>query len=253
LKGLFGASRTRRVSYDFRHGARASVWHEICARSHLVVAAVGTIVFLAMAGTAIWMALPSDRGPARLAEQAKPAGDTAASVVARAAKPAEPVREPVRNAEELRAQTAGTEPAPAGGPGPLAEADSRWIASDGKNVKAALRAAAGAVVQDAAADIVANAYAGEDAAATAAIPAGRPDAPKAGDDDAAAQSAQNTRESRALRAVTMRSRPSSRGSVLGTVPARATVEVISCSSWCEILYDGKHGYVYKGFLRNGGR
>ncbi|MBX3566407.1 MAG: SH3 domain-containing protein [Rhizobiaceae bacterium] len=267
MKGLFKAPKSRRVSYEFRHGARASIWHEISVRSHLVVAAIGTVVFLGMAGTAIWLALPSNRTAVLAArnDPVKPAPEAAiASLVAAPQKAATASRAPVKNAEELRAQTAGSEPdkarVAADPVKTLGQTDQRWVDSNGKDVKAALSAAAGAATEDALDDIVANAYAddggGADAALTAAIPAKRPDAPKAAevaDEEPSKQTADATRQSRTLRAVTLRSRPSSRGSVLGTVPGRATVDVISCSSWCEIVYSGKHGYVYKGFLRNGGR
>jgi len=266
LKGLLGASRSRRVSYDFRHDARASIWHEIAARSHLVVAAVGTVVFLGMAGTAIWLALPSDKLPvtARKAEPAA-APATAEPVVASAvaaplAKPPEPKQDAVRNAEELRAQSAGTEVAKVGAAAdfePLEQGDPRWIASDGTDVRAAVKAAAALAAQGGTDRVAVNAFAEEDEAgpadeaATAAIPTVR--APRADKTDEPKQTADDTRRSRTLRAVTMRAKPSSRGSVLGTVPGRATVEVISCKSWCEIIYNGKQGFVYKGFLRNGGR
>ena len=266
MKGLFKAPRSRRVSYEFRHGARASVWHEISVRSHLVVAAVGTIVFLGMAGTAIWLALPSNRTTvlARASDTAKPPVQAkAASVVATTPEPAEVSRAPVQNAEELRAQTAGSSTAEASAVARLdgpEQSDARSVVSAGDSAKAALEAAAGIVADNAASDIVANAYAEDDGAgtadkaATAAIPAKRPNAPKA---DAsvkkATQTADGSRGGRTLRAVTMRAQPSSRGGVLGTVPGQADVDVISCSSWCEIVYQGKRGFVYKGFLRNGGR
>lgn len=262
LKGLLGASRSRRVSYDFRHGARASIWHEIAARSHLVVAAIGTVVFLGMAGTAIWLALPSDKAPvvARKSEAAPVAASTAnASVVATApAKAPEPSLDAVQNAEELRAQSTGTEIAkvdPLDDFEPLPQGDPRWIAPDGKDVKAAARAAAALATQDSTDGITASAFAGDDdagmadGAATAAIPAARPP----NQDDETVRSASAARAGRTLRAVTMRARPSSRGSVLGTVPGRVAVEVISCKSWCEIIYNGKQGFVYKSFLQNGGR
>ncbi|MGN6771434.1 MAG: SH3 domain-containing protein [Rhizobiaceae bacterium] len=35
---------------------------------------------------------------------------------------------------------------------------------------------------------------------------------------------------------------------IGVVPRKASVHVLSCSSWCKISYNGKEGYVFKSFL-----
>jgi hypothetical protein len=49
--------------------------------------------------------------------------------------------------------------------------------------------------------------------------------------------------------VNMRARPSNGGAVVQVVPGKSTVEVIGCNYWCEVIYDGKRGYIYKGFVR----
>jgi uncharacterized protein YgiM (DUF1202 family) len=53
-------------------------------------------------------------------------------------------------------------------------------------------------------------------------------------------------------AVTMRARPAKRGGVITTIPAGATVALVDCDGWCEIVYGGKRGYIYKSFIRGGG-
>lgn len=256
MKGIFGASRPRSVSFDFRHDARTSVWHKVAVRAHLIVAAVGTIALLGLAGTAIWLALPSQR-PVAMAKAspaaAKPAAVAPAPVAEEDETPA------AQNADELRqnAAPAAAEQrvrtvAMAQEPEPLPQADPRWT---GPSKKSAKIAAAHSIVvgsggeDEEAEPLAVNAYAGQDGGATAAIPAQKP----AKADAKAAAAGVQTRPGQALQAVTMRARPSSRGAVLGTVPGRADVDVVSCDSWCEIVYDGKRGFVYKRFLKNNGR
>ena len=49
-------------------------------------------------------------------------------------------------------------------------------------------------------------------------------------------------------AANMRSRPKSGSSIVMVVPKSATVQLVGCKSWCEIVYKGRRGYVYKDFL-----
>ncbi|MEQ1944027.1 SH3 domain-containing protein [Mesorhizobium sp. VNQ89] len=49
-------------------------------------------------------------------------------------------------------------------------------------------------------------------------------------------------------AVNMRTSPKKGASVLGVVPAGASVNVRSCDQWCNITWNGKSGWVYKTFL-----
>ena len=97
------------------------------------------------------------------------------------------------------------------------------------------------------------AYTSEDAkdgAATAAIPT-LTAAAESGDAEDTGQAL--GRPGRTVRSVTMRARPDDRGGVLGTVPGRADVQVVSCDGWCEIIYKGKRGFVFRRFLENSGR
>ena len=50
------------------------------------------------------------------------------------------------------------------------------------------------------------------------------------------------------KAANMRSRPKSGSSVVMVVPQSATVQLVGCKVWCEIVYKGRRGYVYKDFL-----
>lgn len=94
---------------------------------------------------------------------------------------------------------------------------------------------------------------------TAAIPTPRPtDAPGKTADvsdeaevevaSAAQAAAPKGNAARILRDVTMRASGSKNAAPVGTIPARATVELISCKSWCQVVYKGKRGWIYKGFV-----
>lgn len=65
-------------------------------------------------------------------------------------------------------------------------------------------------------------------------------------DDVANASA---REGRIRTAVNMRASPDKDAKVLAVVPAKASVSVIECDSWCKIAYEGQEGYVYKRYVR----
>jgi hypothetical protein len=82
-----------------------------------------------------------------------------------------------------------------------------------------------------------------DKAETAAIPVAKPAEPA---EPAANESA--TQPGRILRDVTLRSGPKKGAAAIGTIPARTAVEVMSCQSWCQVVYKGKRGWIYKSFL-----
>ena len=89
-----------------------------------------------------------------------------------------------------------------------------------------------------------------DSAQTAAIPAPKPQAPAA-DDQAKADSQSATATGRILQAVTMRTGPKQKAAAMITVPAKTSVQVIGCKKWCEIVYNGKRGWIYKSFIKTG--
>jgi hypothetical protein len=83
-----------------------------------------------------------------------------------------------------------------------------------------------------------------DKAATAAIPIVNPVQPAT--DETADDGA--TRPGRIARDVTLRSGPKKGAAAIGTIPAKTAVQVVSCKSWCQIVYKGKRGWIYKSFL-----
>jgi hypothetical protein len=276
-----GKSKPRRVSLDLHYNSRTSIWSEIAARSHLVVAAVGTVALLGTAGSAIWMVLPSgdrddivafaEAAPAKLApvvraqpqpaaaqRQAEPSTATPATTEAAQPQPA---------AHDLGAPR-GLSPIPVkaikvaaqADVEPLDPTDPRWVEAAGKQAAAMVAAIAEdeQAAKEAKSVEAVNAFADDgdeaaDTASTSSIPFAKMDAKPAEDGDPDQKVASAARASSAVRAVTMRTKPSSRGGAIGTVPAKASVEVVSCAKWCEIVYKGKRGFVYRSFLLNNGR
>lgn len=52
-------------------------------------------------------------------------------------------------------------------------------------------------------------------------------------------------------AVNLRAGPADEAKVLRTIPARATVDIITCKGWCKVAYEGQQGWIYKKFLNRG--
>ncbi len=205
-----------------------------------------------MAGAAIWLALPSQGsvGVAKAsAVSVKAAAMPAPLVVEETETPA------AQNADELRRQAGGAEAAPtvtaSVEPEPLPQADPRWPGAASKQAAVRKVTTHSIVAQDGDEDagpLAVSAFAADEKAASA----GEKSAKAASNGGATALANLGTRPGKALRSVTMRAKPSSRGGVLGTVPGGADVSVVSCDSWCEIVYDGKRGFVYRNFLKNRG-
>ena len=53
---------------------------------------------------------------------------------------------------------------------------------------------------------------------------------------------------RVTAAVNLRSSPRKGSSVAVVVPAGSAVNVLTCDGWCEVVYNGKKGWVYKSYL-----
>jgi uncharacterized protein YraI len=65
--------------------------------------------------------------------------------------------------------------------------------------------------------------------------------------------AAGTRQVQIRTGVNMRSRPKSGSSVLTVVPRKAVVQVVGCKAWCEVIYQGQRGYIYKSYLGGGSK
>lgn len=51
------------------------------------------------------------------------------------------------------------------------------------------------------------------------------------------------------RSVNLRAKPQKGGQVMGVIPARTSVELVGCTQWCEVIYKGQRGYVYKTYVQ----
>ncbi|MGN6145863.1 MAG: SH3 domain-containing protein, partial [Mesorhizobium sp.] len=188
MKGLFGfgSPKQRRFAMQFGYAARPSFWQELKANSHLVIAAVGTMALLGVAGTALWLAMPSGERPAFAESKPQveaaaeaPAAEQAETVAANSkavvtdgasvvASQVAPKADAVRATETAEADIAA-----------LPRNDPRWT-GEGKP-PAAIDAKAVAVQKD---DGAKTAFAEEDGATKGAAAA----APSTDDDETAADS-----------------------------------------------------------------
>lgn len=173
-------------------------------------------------------------------------------------------------AEPVRAQPAAkvvatTEKQPQQEFGVPLAADPRWAksATPAVSVRANDTAAPGASAFAALESLRDDLAAGEDANPrpeefeTAALdPAEKkPEAvekPKAEKQRIVASERPASRMAKATADVRLRSAPNDGSAVLGVVPDGAEVGVVACDGWCEVVYAGKRGFVYKRFVADGG-
>ena len=245
----FGTPERRRFAMQFGYDMRPSFWQEVRSNSHLVIAAIGTAALLGVAAVALWLALPAnDRQAAASPEQTiptipvkttkiAPAGTAVAAAAVPQARKSDAVSPSVA-ASEANVQA-------------LAANDPRWTGSADTDASTELAKVAAPA---------AAAGSHPDGAQTAAIPAVQPQAPAqqpaaAESDDSKAKAKPRkvaaAGTGRILRTVTMRSGPKKNAAAIGTVPARTSVQVMSCKQWCQITYNGKTGWVYKSYIKTG--
>lgn len=286
----FGTPERQRFTMQFGYDVRPSFWQKVQSNAHLVIAAVGTAALLGVAAVALWLSIPGSgrQVAAASAERSVPTNSVKATKIAPAAAPVSVATAPraARKADAVSLAMAAREASiPA-----LASSSPRWTASDSKPLPdkvgdqsapseqaaepSAAQPADTAFAEPAAESDASDALsqvaapAGEtpadaktpgdkmDGAQTAAIPEAKPqvpDADPAGTDNAKPkpQKVGAAANGRILRPVTMRSGPKKGASVITTVPAKASVQVVNCKQWCEIVYNGKHGWVYKSYVKTG--
>lgn len=272
MKGffIFGRPKRRRLAMTFGYECRPSFWRSVRTNSHLVIAALGTASFMGVAGLALWLAMPSEERTAFDEPSNEPVvTEPVVDVVGSAPQPATP--QAAQRGDEVTPETAAAEAAiPA-----LKSNDIRWkdpnqpgqgtTAPSAQTSRQAVDAEAQAAsapddiepmeegdTSSLAAFAAANraqvggnsgpAAAKPDSAETAAIPTARPKTEPAKD-------TAETANGHTVHAVTMRSGPKKAAAAMTTVPAQAAVQVLSCNHWCEIVYNGKRGWIYKSFLK----
>lgn len=262
MKGffIFGRPKRRSLAMTFGYECRPSFWRTVRSNSHLVIAALGTASFLGVAGLAFWLAMPSAERAAFADPAQEPAVTEATDVAA-----AEPV--PVGTPDNKTAPEATTAEAeiPA-----LKPNDIRWKAPSTAEQAAsassaqASRQAVEAEAQATAADGIEPAEEGDTSSLAAFAAANRA---QVGSDAGSAAAKPDSAETAAIpkpeatmetaegqnghtvHAVTMRSGPKKGAPAMTTVPAKAAVQVLSCNQWCEIVYNGKRGWIYKSYVK----
>lgn len=274
----FGAPERRRFAMQFGYDMRPSFWQGVRTNSHLVIAAVGTAALLGVAGIALWLALPaSDRQAIASTQQNVPTFPVKTTKIAPVAATAAAVAAP----QAARKGDAVSSTVAAGGAAmpPLSANDPRWTAAQSNSDPAATPSDQAPAEQAAAKPSDAAAFeepaaqsdattqlskaaapANDDDAETAAIPTPKPQLPdeqsSAATNDTQAKAkpqkvAAAAGTGRILRAVTMRSGPQKNAAAMGTVPAKSSVQVVSCKKWCQIVYNGKRGWIYKSYIKTG--
>ncbi|MER8385770.1 MULTISPECIES: SH3 domain-containing protein [unclassified Mesorhizobium] len=267
----FGAPERRRLAMQFGYDMRPTFWHGVRSNAHLVIAALGTAALLGVAAVALWLALPAnERQAAASPEQIVPTIPVKTTKIMPAKVAAAP-----RTTGKADAVSPAVAAAEAEIPA-LAPNDPRWTgpktasaaataASDqlaSQTEQAADKSSASVAFADPAAKPDAAALfakvaapgsstknTGPDGAQTAAIPTPKPQpaAQTASEDD----NSTKAKSGRILRSVTMRTGPKKNAAAILTVPAKTSVQVMSCKQWCQIVYNGKRGWVYKSYVKTG--
>lgn len=269
----FGAPERRRFAMQFGYDMRPSFWQEVRSNSHLVIAAVGTAALLGVAAVALWLALPAnDRQAIASPQQTVPTVPVKTTkIVPAAAKVAAVAPPPAASKGDAVSRTAA---ANAVAVAALAANDPRWTADAKAGAEATSPDQAAsqptqeekpssafaepAEQTDATTELAKVAAPGDpattanpDGAQTAAIPTPRPELPQPAQANAKPQKVAAAGNGRTLRAVTMRSGPKKNAAAIGTVPAKTSVQVMSCKQWCQIVYNGKRGWIYKSYIKTG--
>ncbi|CAN7362533.1 SH3 domain-containing protein [Mesorhizobium amorphae] len=280
----FGAPERRRFAMQFGYEMRPSFWQGVRSNAHLVIAAVGTAALLGVAGVALWLALPAnDRQaiaspaqtvpavPVKTTKIAPPtANATVAAAAPQAARKADAVSSAVAAKEASIPALAANDPRWSGADTEAASASAATATSEqaaskpaDDNAKPSVAAFAEPAAKNDATTALSNVAAPEDAATddsmdgaqTAAIPTPKPQVAAAAasqaDDSQAQPQTANAATGRILKAVTMRAGPKQKAAAMLTVPAKTSVQVISCKKWCQIVYNGKRGWIYKTYIKTG--
>ena len=72
------------------------------------------------------------------------------------------------------------------------------------------------------------------------------------DSDRSGGGAAPTRVARAVKDVNLRAGPDNSEPVVVVIPDGRPVEVVDCNQWCEVIFDGHRGWVYKSLIGMGG-
>ncbi|WP_287181112.1 SH3 domain-containing protein [Mesorhizobium sp.] len=272
----FGAPERRRFAMQFGYDMQPRFWRQIRSNLHLVIAAFGTAALLGVAAMALWLALPAtERQAVASPEQivsSIPVKTTrivpaaAAAAAQQAASKTDAISSAVVAAKAEIAALAPNDPRWTGsGPkttsGQTGGGQTAGGQTAGQAEKADKPSTAAAFADPAAktklaaliAKVAAPAKAATDGAPTAAIstPKPLPAATQKDGTQAKVEAKQASAAGRILRGVTMRTGPKNSAAAIVTIPAKTSVQVMGCKKWCQIVYNGKRGWIYKSFVKTG--
>lgn len=248
MKGLssFGRPGRRRISMQYGYNARHSWWQEVKTHAHLVIAGVGTIAFVVVAGIGLWLAMPAEERQAFAEVKVEAPSEIAAPTSELAGEGAKIAVQETDPRPESNVETASVSQELEA---PIAEPEVPEL-----DPQAAAAIAAPAVGGEGTEPLAysGEAETGQQMPLVAVIPTPRPSLSEGAGVNAKAPDTRTENGGRAgqtVRAVTMRSNPKSGADAIGTVPAKSAVQVVNCEQWCEIIYNGKRGFVYKSFVQ----
>ncbi|SJM29115.1 SH3 domain-containing protein [Mesorhizobium delmotii] len=267
----FGAPERRRFAVQFGYDMQPRFWRQIRSNLHLVIAAFGTAALLSVAAVALWLALPADERQAVASPE-----QIVSSIAVKTTRIVPTAAARVAAAQQAASKTDAISPAVVAAKAEiaaLAPNDPRWTGSGPKTTpgqmagqaeKTADKPPAAAALADPAAKtkvaallakVAAPNKTATDGAPTAAIPTPKP-LPAATQKDGTqakveAKQASAADTGRILRGVTMRTGPKNSAAAIVTIPAKTSVQVMGCKKWCQIVYNGKRGWIYKSFVKTG--
>lgn len=268
----FGAPERRRFAMQFGYDMRPRFWQQIRSNLHLVIAAFGTAALFGVAAVALWLALPAGERQAVASPE-----QIVSSIAVKTTRIVPAAASKVAAMQQGTGKTDAVSPAVVAAKAEitaLAPNDPRWTGSGPKTTsgqmagqaeKTADKPSAAPAFADPAAKtkvaaLVAKVAApnktATDGGQTAAIPTPKPGEPAAIQNDGTqakveAKEASAADTGRILRAVTMRTGPKNNAAAIVTVPAKTSVQVMGCKKWCQIVYNGKRGWIYKSFVKTG--
>ncbi|UVC17146.1 SH3 domain-containing protein [Mesorhizobium onobrychidis] len=267
----FGAPERRRFAMQFGYDMQPRFWRQIRSNLHLVIAAFGTAALLGVAAVALWLALPATERQAVASPE-----QIVSSIPVKTTRIVPAAASTVAAAQQAASKTDAVSPAVVAAKAEiaaLAPNDPRWTGSGPKTTsgqmagqaeKADKPSTAAAFSDPAAktkvaallAKVAAPTKTSTDGAQTAAIPTPKPEEPAATQNDGTqakveAKQASAADTGRILRGVTMRTGPKNSAAAIVTIPAKTSVQVMGCKKWCQVVYNGKRGWIYKSFVKTG--
>lgn len=268
LKKLLGQGVASPRSFVFGRTKQPASWRENAPNKRLLCGVLAMTACMSLTAVGALFILPHAAAQRASVNEAQPQPEAANIVEAPSVFQEQPSTTSQDNRQDRSSETASSGGTVNNNPG---WASAEWdadvaVATEKPTVPTAQAIAAVAANVGADGEVIASAFAETDPSPTAAIPMMAP-VPTASPAKAAARKvavqepgdeaedpqpvkvAAAAGSAQIRSAVNMRSSPKKGASVLGVVPARSSVELISCQQWCEIVFNGKKGWIYKSYVQ----